>query len=157
MSEVRKAAVLLLSLDKQLAASVLGQVRKDLVEKLMLEVAKLQDVPEEEQVRVIEEFATTAKVRSHIERGGIDFADQLLRESLGEDGADAILDNVRQSLSSVPFGFLQKVGADNFFSAASYSCGCPAKVEHYRNCFNPEGDGGGAYLSHREACQRNIC
>ncbi|WP_166827628.1 flagellar motor switch protein FliG [Thalassoroseus pseudoceratinae] len=116
MSEVRKAAVLLLSLDKQLAASVLGQVRKDLVEKLMLEIARLNDVPEEEQDRVIEEFSTSAKVRSHIERGGIDFADQLLRESLGEDGADAILDNVRQSLSSVPFGFLQKVGADNLIT-----------------------------------------
>ena len=39
-----------------------------------------------------------------------------MRESLGEDGADAILDNVRQSLSSVPFGFLQKVGADNLIT-----------------------------------------
>jgi flagellar motor switch protein FliG len=116
MDEIRKAAVLLLSLDKPLAAEVLGQLRRDLVEKVTLEIARLNDVTREEQERVIDEFYGMAAERTYIERGGIEFADELLKQSLGEDGAGAILDNVRQSLSSVPFGFLNKVGADNLIT-----------------------------------------
>jgi flagellar motor switch protein FliG len=113
MNDVRKAAILLLSLDKPVAAEVLSQMRKDLVEKVTLEIARLQDVTKEEQEQVIDEFYGLAQERVPIEAGGIEFADELLKQSLGTEGAGAILENVRQSLSSVPFGFLQKVGADN--------------------------------------------
>jgi len=50
-----------------------------------------------------------------MERGGLDTVNDLLRDSLGED-AQAILENVKHSMSSVPFGFLHKVGADNLLT-----------------------------------------
>jgi flagellar motor switch protein FliG len=46
----------------------------------------------------------------------MDFANDLLQQSLGADGAGEILENVRQSMSSVPFGFLHKAGADNLLT-----------------------------------------
>jgi flagellar motor switch protein FliG len=51
--------------------------------------------------------------RTYIERGGMDLANDLLQQSLGTDGAGEILENVRQSMSSVPFGFLQKAGVES--------------------------------------------
>lgn len=112
-NEVRKAAILLLSLDKPLAAEVLSQLPRKMVETVTLEIARLEDVTREEQEAVLDEFVGLARQRTHIERGGIDFANELLQQSLGKDDAGAILENVRQSMSSVPFGFLQKVGAEN--------------------------------------------
>jgi len=116
MEDVHKAAILLLSLDKPLAAEVLSQMPKDLVETVMLEIAKLDDVTKEQQQIVVNEFYGMARERTHIERGGMDFANDLLEQSLGSDGAGEILENVRQSMSSLPFGFLHKAGADNLLT-----------------------------------------
>ncbi len=116
MSDIRKAAVLLLSLDKPLAAAVLAQMRSDLVEQVTIEIARLKDVTKEEQETVVKDFYDLVNARSHIERGGMDFAKELLEQSLGNDRAVRILDSVKQSMSAVPFGFLQKVGADNLLT-----------------------------------------
>lgn len=113
MDKIRKAAVLLLSLDKPLAAEVLSQLPKPLVESVTLEIARLDDINREEQETVLKEFFKHAKERTFLEGGGFDLANDLLQQSLGTEGADEILENVRQSMSSVPFGFLQKAGADN--------------------------------------------
>ena len=116
MDSIRKAAILLLSLDKPIAAEVLSLMPKDLVESVTLEIAQLDDVEKEEQKIVVEEFYSMAKGRSHIERGGIEFANDLLKQSLGHDGAGEILESVRQTMSSVPFVFLQKAGAENLLT-----------------------------------------
>jgi flagellar motor switch protein FliG len=113
MNDIHKAAIFLLSLDKALAAEILSQLPRKMVEAVTLEIAKLDDVTREQQQAVLNEFHKMAKERTHIERGGMDFANDLLEQSLGSEDAGQILNNVRQSMSSVPFGFLQQVGADN--------------------------------------------
>jgi flagellar motor switch protein FliG len=116
MTGIRKAAVVLLSLEKALAAEVMAQLRKEEVEALTMEIARLDDVTKEEQDGAIEEFYNQGLARVHIERGGMDYAHDLLEQSLGKDKASAILDNVKQSLSSVPFGFLHKAGPENLLT-----------------------------------------
>lgn len=116
MDTIRKAAILLLSLDKPLAAEVLSQMPRPLVESVTLEIARLEDVTKEQQEQVLAEFYTLARQQIPIERGGLDLANDLLQQSLGADRANEILENVRQSMSSVPFGFLHKAGADNLLT-----------------------------------------
>ena len=116
MEDLRKAAILLLSLEKPLAAEVLSQMPRRMVEAVTLEIARSQDVTRDEQEAVIREFSSLADEQTPIERGGMEFADALLRQSLGDDGAGEILAHVRQSMSSVPFGFLHKAGSDNLLT-----------------------------------------
>jgi flagellar motor switch protein FliG len=116
MINIQKAAILLLSLEKPLAAEVLGQLPREMVEAVTLQIARLDDVTKEQQDLVLGEFFTMAGQRTHIERGGMDFANDLLAQSLGTEDAGRILENVRHSMSSVPFGFLQKVGAENLLT-----------------------------------------
>lgn len=116
MNELRKAAIFLLSLDKPLAAEVMSQLSKSQVEAVTMEIARIGEVSKEEQDDVLEEFQQDAGGQLQIERGGIDFANELLEQSLGSDSAGQILDSVRQSMNSVPFGFLQKVGAENLLA-----------------------------------------
>lgn len=116
MTGLRKAAIVILSLEKPLAAEVMSQLRKEEVEAITMEIARLDDVTKEEQDSAIEEFYSQGVARVHIERGGMDYARDLLEQSLGKDKAGAILDNVNQSLSSVPFGFLHKAGAENLLT-----------------------------------------
>lgn len=119
MTGLRKAAIVLLSLEKPLAAEVLSQLNKDGVEAVTMEIAKLDDVTQEEQDAVIDEFNNLGIARKHIERGGMDYAHDLLEQSLGKEKATSILDSVKQSMSSVPFGFLHKTGAENLLTFVS--------------------------------------
>src|SRR5579871_3006562 len=105
MTPLRKAAIVLLSLDKPLAAEVLSQLGKEQVEAVTLEIARLDDVTKEQQEEVIDEFYNLGIARKHIERGGMEYAHSLLEQSLGKEKAAQILESVRQSMSSVPFGF----------------------------------------------------
>lgn len=119
MDATRKAAILLLSLDKPLAAEVLSQLPRDQVERLTFEIARVEDVSREQQEGVIEEFTSRFRDVVPIERGGLNFANELLEQSLGKDHAGQILDSVKQSMNSAPFGFLKKVGADNILTFIS--------------------------------------
>lgn len=119
MDAHRKAAILLLSLDKPLAAEVLSQLPREQVERLTIEIARVDDVTRDQQNGVLDEFTSQFRDMVPIERGGLTFANELLEQSLGKDSAGQILDNVRQSMNSVPFGFLKKVGADNLLTFIS--------------------------------------
>ena len=116
MDDIRKAAILLLSLEKPLAAEVLSQLSRPKVEQITLQIAQLNDITRQEQDQVLDEFYDMARQRTNIERGGMEFANELLQQSLGAEGAGQILESVKQSMSSVPFGFLQKTGADNLLT-----------------------------------------
>lgn len=115
MDPIRKSAILLLTLEKPLAREVIAQMPRDVVEKVTLEIARLKNVSREEQERVLDEFYSAARQRTPMERGGLETVNDLLRDSLGED-ANSILENVKHSMSSVPFGFLHKVGAENLLT-----------------------------------------
>lgn len=119
MDSNRKAAILLLSLDKPLAAEVMSQLPRDQVERLTMEITRVEDVTRDQQEGVLSEFTTQFKEMVPIERGGLNFANELLEQSLGKDNATQILDNIKQSMNSVPFGFLKKVGADNLLTFIS--------------------------------------
>ncbi len=116
MDAVRKSAILILSLDKPLAAEVLSNMSREQVERVTLEIARLDDVSREQQEAVLEEFYSSLGQLTPIERGGLGFANELLEQSLGKENAGAILENVRQSMNSVPFSFLQKVGSENILT-----------------------------------------
>ncbi|MFQ5732560.1 MAG: flagellar motor switch protein FliG [Planctomycetaceae bacterium] len=114
--DVEKAAILLLSLDKPIAAEVLSQLPRPMVEQLTLRIAQLDRVPKAKQAEVFTEFQERIGDQTTIGRGGLDFANELLEHSLGSEGASSILENVRQTIDSVPFGFLQKADADNLLT-----------------------------------------
>jgi len=119
MDAVDKAAVLLLSLDKPVAAEVLSLLPKHQVEEITLRLAKMEDVNKEQQQDVFTAFYDLARESIQIERGGMEFADELLTESLGQIQAKEIIDNIRQSLNAVPFGFLHKMEAENLITYLS--------------------------------------
>ena len=116
LTDARKAAVLLLSLDRADAARVLALLPKPAVEAVSAEIARTEDVTADQQAAVLGEFETRLAARVKIERGGLKGAEELLNGSLGEEAAKEVVETLRQSLDSVPFAFLQKAGADNLLT-----------------------------------------
>ncbi|WP_144999581.1 flagellar motor switch protein FliG [Polystyrenella longa] len=119
MDDIDKAAVLILSLDKPVAAEVLSLLPKHLVEAVTYRLAKMENISKEQQKTVFTEFYSMASESTQIGGGGMDFAGELLSQSLGDEHAAEILDNIKQSLSAVPFGFLHKAEAENLLAFIS--------------------------------------
>ncbi len=114
-SDIRKAAVLLMSLPQDSAAQLLAKLDPPQVEAVSIEIAKLSDVSGDEQELVIQDFAQSNPTDLSDRVGGLDVARSLVEQALGKQ-AGATLDNVRQSIEALPFGFLQKVDSQNLLT-----------------------------------------
>ena len=106
---LRKAAILLVSLDRESAAQVLGLMDRDMVEAVTLEIARLSDVTPVERTGVLEEFYALGVVRTSVDRGGIEHAKELLEQSVGREKARQMIEGMKPSVRAAPFTFLQKV------------------------------------------------
>ena len=113
---LRKAAILLVSMDKDAAAAVLSKLSPTSVEDVTQEVAMLTDVTEAERQAVISEFHTLALAKAYTEEGGLAYARDLLQKSLPKEDADRILAQIEHQVYAKPFSFLQKTESENLLT-----------------------------------------
>ena len=115
MSDIRKAAVLLMSLPEDQAAQIMGKLTAKQVEMVSIEIARLGRLSGDEQESVIHEFADANPNSLGLAGGGLDVAKTLVEKALGKN-AGTTLDVVRQSIEALPFGFLKKVDPQNLLT-----------------------------------------
>jgi flagellar motor switch protein FliG len=104
-----------MSLPQEQAAMLLSKLNAKQVEAVSIEIARLGSVSGEEQTQVIQDFANANPTELTGGTGGLNLAKSLLETALGKN-ANATLDNVRQSIEALPFGFLQKVDNENLLT-----------------------------------------
>jgi flagellar motor switch protein FliG len=114
VSNLRKAAILLTNLPEEDAAAVLSKLRPKQIEAVSIEIAQMGSVRGEDQEQTILEFAEI-NPRSLSRIGGLELAQNLVQKALGTN-AGLTLDNLRQSIEAMPFGFLKKVDPQNVLS-----------------------------------------
>lgn len=107
-SGVRKASVLLLTLGSDKAANILKHMNDEDIERLTLELAKLEKVSDNEKKSVLEEFVTNFKAREFMASGGIEYARDMLERAVGAEKALEILEKLTSNLQVKPFDFLKK-------------------------------------------------
>jgi flagellar motor switch protein FliG len=109
---VRKAAILLMSMEEDHAAQIMGLLPRPYVEKVSIAIAQLDMVSTSEQEIVIQEFLQTRPSAIAPSSGGLDKAKNLVKKALGKDASD-MLSVLQQTLESLPFAFLRKADATN--------------------------------------------
>lgn len=112
---LRKAAIVLMSLPEDDAAQLMGRMSPKEVELVCIEIAHLDRLTGQEQETAILSFAEQNPNQLAGAGGGIGLAKNLVTRALGK-GANETLDNVRQSVESIPFGFLRKVDSQNLLT-----------------------------------------
>jgi flagellar motor switch protein FliG len=105
---VRKAAVLLIQLGRERAASVLSHLSEAEVEAVSAEIARLESISGAETESVLTEFRDMMTARAHIAQGGLAFAQQILEQSLGTDRATEIITRLNAAAVKMPFQFLHR-------------------------------------------------
>ncbi|MBV9830525.1 MAG: flagellar motor switch protein FliG [Marmoricola sp.] len=108
---VRKAAVLLIQLGRDRAATVLARLELAEVEAITAEIARLTHVSSEESAEVLNEFKELVAARGRAASGGMGFAQEILEQSLGDDRAAEIVDRLNAAAVAMPFRFLRQADA----------------------------------------------
>ncbi|HEV8604147.1 MAG TPA: flagellar motor switch protein FliG [Tepidisphaeraceae bacterium] len=113
---VKKAAVLLVSLDQDRAAEILKRLPPEAVEEVSREIASLGEIATAARREVFNEFYSLALANSYVSEGGLEYAKALLQKSLSEDDAKRVIHQVTQQVQTTPFSFLQKAESENLLT-----------------------------------------
>ncbi len=87
-----KAAILLLSLDEDVASEVMKHMGPTEIQKISAEMTKVEELPKERLETVAGEF--NKEIGTVISVGGSEYVKNVLTKALGQDKADAIIDRV---------------------------------------------------------------
>ncbi len=105
----QKAALLLIALGVQNAASILKHLGDDEVENLSIEIARLQNVPAEVLTDAIEEYYQMMMANQYMTQGGLEYAKKVLESAWGLKRAEEILKRVEAATEVSAFYLLQTV------------------------------------------------
>jgi len=106
LSGPEKAAILLLSLDEDRAASVMREMKEDEVTAVVTEIAALHVVEQATINKVIDVFSETRVQDSELTRGGVDRARSILAGAMDPESASAIIGSLDQGVLERPFSWL---------------------------------------------------
>ena len=115
----QKAAVLLMSMDVDVAAKVFQELDMKEVEQVAVEITNLKELNPSVIESVIEEFYQLMSASSYMVEGGLDYAQMILEKSYGPEKAKDIIEKIRVLTSVRGFSVLKKADAQqlaNFLS-----------------------------------------
>ncbi len=113
---VQKAAILLITLGPEKAATIFKHLKEEEIEQLTLEIANTRSVSPAEREQVLNEFYEVCLAQQYISEGGIGYARDLLKNALGEDKAREVLGKLTASLQVRPFEFIRKTEASQILN-----------------------------------------
>ncbi len=113
---VSKAAILLLAVGEEGAASVLRRMPTEQLEEVTRELASLGRVADNLQSAVIEEFYAMSLSSVGAPEGNLDFAKRVLEDSLDPSQADRVLAHIQTQVQKTPFAFLQRAESENLLT-----------------------------------------
>lgn len=116
LSTVRRAAILLLTVEQDAASLLLKQLEPKAVEEVTRELASLGEVSPEVRNAVLSEFYGLAMAQSWASEGGLNYARSLLSRSLDPKEADRILQQISVQVRKTPFSFLQRAETQNLLT-----------------------------------------
>jgi flagellar motor switch protein FliG len=108
LSGKQKTAILLMSMDPDIAAKVFKDLEMREVEQIAVEITNLQDVSPSLVEDVIEEFYQLMTASSYMVEGGLEYAQVLLEKSYGIERAREIVEKIRVLTTVRGFNILKK-------------------------------------------------
>ena len=103
----QKAAVFLISLGTEVSAHIFEHLTEEEIEGLTLEVARMENVDSGIKGSVLKEFHELFVAHRHIDKGGIEYAQELLEKSIGSEKAAGIISRLTQNIRARPFEIIR--------------------------------------------------
>jgi flagellar motor switch protein FliG len=116
MNPMQKAALVLSSIGAQNASSVFKHFNDDEIERLTLEVAKMDYWPAEQIESVLNDFYGLCLTQKVISEGGVDYAREILEKAFGQQQANILFDKITKQLKTKAFSFVRKADYKNLLA-----------------------------------------
>jgi flagellar motor switch protein FliG len=107
---VQKAAILLIMLGDAVSAELIKQLTEDEVQLVAREIARQKKVQPTQAETVLEEFYQLTSARDYVNKGGVDYAKNMLMNAFGPEQAKRLMDRLMKALGDdmATFDALQK-------------------------------------------------
>lgn len=112
----QKAAAVVVSMGVDKASQIYKYLGEEDLEKLTIEVAKLEHINPEKTESVLDEFYKLCLTQKVVTEGGLEYAKTVLEKAFDEPTAKALLAKVAKSLKKRAFDFIKKSDNKNLFS-----------------------------------------
>jgi len=106
LSGRQKVAALLISLGTEISADLLGRFNERDVDRITVEILRMQKVPSAVLDAVQAEFYEMLRADETLAAGGVDYAREILERALGAQGQD-VMDRILAGSQSLPFDFIR--------------------------------------------------
>jgi flagellar motor switch protein FliG len=116
LSGVEKAAVLMIAVGTEGSASVMQNLSEDEIESITREIVRLRNVEPESIQEIVDEFYHMMRAQEFIAAGGMAFAEDVLKKSLGEDKAIEFLRRIERLMRVKGFNVLKNVDPNQLLS-----------------------------------------
>lgn len=116
ISTAQRAAMVLSSIGAENASAVYKHFTDDEIERITLEVAKMDYWPIEVVSEVLNDFYELCLTQKVISEGGVEYAREILEKAFGPDQANQLFDRITKQLKSKAFAFIRKADYKNLLA-----------------------------------------
>ncbi len=116
LSNKEKAAILMITLGKEHAATLYKSLTEDEVEQLTLSITSMRRISAEVKESVVAEFLEVCMAQKFISEGGIDYAKDILESAFGADRANELITRLSSSLRVRPFDFIRRADSSQLYN-----------------------------------------
>lgn len=108
-----KAAAVVVAMGSQRASEIYKHLSEDEIEKLTLEVAKLEKLSADDMQDIVDDFYGLCTTQKVISEGGILYAKDVLEKAFGTQLATSYMERVSKSMQTRSFEFIRKANYKN--------------------------------------------
>ncbi len=106
----------MISVGAEASATIYKNLQEDEIEDITRELVSLKNVDSETVHEVIDEFYQMMKAQDFIAVGGLNYAEEVLKRSLGDDKAIEILRRIERMMKVKGFNILKNVDANQLLA-----------------------------------------
>ncbi len=115
-SGVQKAAIIIAALGTKNAAMIYKYLSDSDVERLTLEISKLEHIESETVDGILTEYHELCLAQKVMTEGGVAYAKSVLEDAYGEEAAEELMSKINNKLKSRAFDFMRKSDAKNMLA-----------------------------------------
>ncbi len=116
MNMMQKAAMVISAIGSENASRVFKFFSDDEIERLTLEVAKMDYWPVEVVTDVLNDFYEVCLTQKVISEGGVEYAREILEKAFGPQAASSLFDKITKQLKTKSFAFVRKADYKNLLA-----------------------------------------
>lgn len=113
---IQKAAMVISALGSENASQVFKYFTDDEIERMTLEVAKMDYWPVEVVDEVLNDFYEICLTQKVISEGGVEYAREILEKAFGQQAASALFDKITKQLKTKAFAFVRRADYKNLLA-----------------------------------------